>query len=404
MKRKWCLALCALMAGTAVAAASGATGFTWTESPVVVASGDQFDSSISGPYVTYTDTSAGSADVGYVDLRDGSVHVVANAAWPVDEQLADVSGNLIAYTGSTGGPADVFLYDIATAVTTRITSDPFDQINPSVSGQLVAYEDYSSGRGHICEYTFGSAATSCLGGPDEQAGPSASGTNVAYIDQQTGDIGVWDTGAGTTRIVSVGWSGVPDLEGSHVVFPASAPGGSDIVVANLAGGRTTLPLPGDQVNPHISGDWVAFENLSSGVFHINLWNYVTGELEQPNVSPASQSLVDISGHRVVYTDNRNGNLDIYSFEFVPPESADGQIGGLIGDVKALGLPKGTQTSLLAKLDDAQAALKVGNTAAACSDLGSFISETSAQSGKKIAASDASALIAKAQQIEASIPC
>jgi hypothetical protein len=89
---------------------------------------------------------------------------------------------------------------------------------------------------------------------------------------------------------------------------------------------------------------------------------------------------------------------------VPPESADGQIGGLIGDVKALGLPKGTETSLLAKLDDAQAALKVGNTAAACSDLGSFISETRAQSGKKIAASDASALIAKAQQIEASIPC
>ena len=56
------------------------------------------------------------------------------------------------------------------------------------------------------------------------------------------------------------------------------------------------------------------------------------------------------------------------------------------------------------LDDAQAALKAGNTAAACSDLASFISETNAQSGKKIAASDASALIAKAQQIEASIPC
>ena len=71
----------------------------------------------------------------------------------------------------------------------------------------------------------------------------------------------------------------------------------------------------------------------------------------------------------------------------------------IGDVKGLALPKGTQTSLLAKLDDAQAALKVGNTAAACSDLGSFISETSAQSGKKIAASDAViAVTNKAMQV------
>jgi len=36
--------------------------------------------------------------------------------------------------------------------------------------------------------------------------------------------------------------------------------------------------------------------------------------------------------------------------------------------------------------------------------GELISETNAQSGKKIAASDASSLISKAQQIEATIPC
>jgi len=405
MRIRCFVALCVVAAIAAAPSASGATGFTWTESVVTVASGDQFDPSIGPPYVTYTDTSGGTADVRYWDMTTGMSHPVA--AGPGDQQLSDVFGSLVVYSGSgDGGPADIFSYDITTGNTTQLTASATDQINPAVSSQLVVYEDYSSGLADICRYSLLDSTTACLSKPGDQVLPAVTLASVVYIDFAAGSsVVLWNTTSGATQTLDTGAASPPDIDGSHVVYSLSASGGNNVATYDLASNtRKVLTLPGDQVNPHISGDWVSFEDLVSGVSHLGLWNYVTGEVEHPNVSPNAQFLSDISGHRVVYTDNRNGNLDVYMLEFAEPVSLDGQIGGLIGDVQALGLPKGTQTSLLAKLSDAQAALKIGNTAAACSDLASFISETSAQSGKKIAASDAPALIAKAQQIEASIPC
>src|SRR2546425_3507082 len=92
------VALCAFAAIAAAPSASGATGFTWTESVVTVAGGDQFDPSIWGPTITYTDTSAGSADVRYYDTTIGMSYPVA--AGPGDQQLSDVFGYLVAYTSS----------------------------------------------------------------------------------------------------------------------------------------------------------------------------------------------------------------------------------------------------------------------------------------------------------------
>ena len=408
MRIRCFVALCVVAAIAAAPSASGATGFTWTESPVAVASGDQFDPSAGSTTITYTDTSGGNADVRYYDVVDGTTHVVAGG--PGDQQLSDVHdggyGPLVVYTSSNGGPADIFSYEIVTGTTAQLTSAPADQINPAVSSQLVVYEDYSSGSSDICRYSLLDSTTFCLGKPGDQVSPAVTFARVVYIDVASGSsVVLWDTASGTTRTLDAGPAVSPDIDGTHVVYTLGTGSPLDVATYDLASGtRKVLALPGDQVNPHISGDWISFEDQVSGVSHLGLWNYVTGEVEHPNVGPSSQSLSDIIGNRVVYTDNRNGNLDVFMLEFVPPVSVDGQIGGLIGDVQALGLPKGTQTSLLAKLSDAQAELKVGNTAAACSDLGSFISETSAQSGKKIAASDAAALIAKAQQIEASIPC
>src|SRR5437879_7853423 len=125
-------ALCVFAAIAAAPSASGATGFTWTESVVTVAGGDQLDPAISGPTITYTDWSAGSTDVRYYDTTTGMGHPVASG--PGEQQLSDVNdggGNgLVVYTGSTGGPGDVFSYELATGTTAQLTSSPSDQLNP----------------------------------------------------------------------------------------------------------------------------------------------------------------------------------------------------------------------------------------------------------------------------------
>lgn len=75
-----------------------------------------------------------------------------------------------------------------------------------------------------------------------------------------------------------------------------------------------------------------------------------------------------------------------------------QIQNLINQVESLGLPKGQENSLEAKLRSALASVQRGNENSASGQLGAFINEVQAQRGKKIPSADADALIASAQQI------
>ncbi len=84
--------------------------------------------------------------------------------------------------------------------------------------------------------------------------------------------------------------------------------------------------------------------------------------------------------------------------------AQAQISALINTVNSFQLPKGLQTSLDAKLQDALSAVNAGNTATACSDLTDFISEVHAQSGKKLTLAQADQLIAAATQIQVVLGC
>ena len=61
-------------------------------------------------------------------------------------------------------------------------------------------------------------------------------------------------------------------------------------------------------------------------------------------------------------------------------------------------------SLDAKLQQILANINSGNFSGACTNLAAFISEVQAQSGKKISASDATALIQAAETIKAAIGC
>jgi hypothetical protein len=81
------------------------------------------------------------------------------------------------------------------------------------------------------------------------------------------------------------------------------------------------------------------------------------------------------------------------------------IADLIASVKALKLDKGTENSLLQKLNNAQKNVTNGKTATACGQLADFISQVTALKGKKIIpASAADNLIKEAQEVRSSLGC
>ena len=132
----------------------------------------------------------------------------------------------------------------------------------------------------------------------------------------------WATGV-TTQITDTSATNErnPDVDGTTIVYQGDRTGDSDIYLYDLATGTEQhLALAGDQANPHVSGEFVSMDDLSGGIYHIRLWHYPTGAVFDVTGGTAGQYLNDIDGNRVVYTDDRNGDLEIYMVTFQVTQS------------------------------------------------------------------------------------
>jgi beta propeller repeat protein len=99
----------------------------------------------------------------------------------------------------------------------------------------------------------------------------------------------------------------------------------DVYYYRISTGQTVAVTQGGyfERNPTVSGDFIGFESYADGNSHIWVYSISLGVAKQLTTNPANQYLHDISGNRVVYTDDRIGNLDIYlsTFSFGTPDIA-----------------------------------------------------------------------------------
>lgn len=123
-------------------------------------------------------------------------------------------------------------------------------------------------------------------------------------------------------------------------------------------------------------------------------------------APASGSLFPAGSTLVTCTAaDAFGNTASASFTVVViNDAAVGAINALSAQVTALNLHAGTSSSLLSKLDATLAAISASDLNGACGSLGAFINAVEAQSGKKIMATDAPALIDAANLIRTQLGC
>ena len=125
----------------------------------------------------------------------------------------------------------------------------------------------------------------------------------------------------------------------------------------------------------------------------------TGGLIGTDIDPSGDPAVGAT----VVMDFANSGFDLnLSANLVTPTPTT--IADLIESVEGLDLPSGIENSLLKKLTNAQMNLDADDSAGACDKLASFIAAVQAQSGKKIDADDADALIEQAEAVRDSIPC
>src|SRR5262249_31655169 len=132
-----------------------------------------------------------------------------------------------------------------------------------------------------------------------QSEPAVSGTNVVYVDDAEKSIRLLDGISLNEITLYAGPALAPAIDGNYVAWADLSGADPDIVVRDLTtGGDTRLTLPGAQLNPKISGEFVAFEDQSSGLSHIGLWHWPGGELLYVGPTGSRQNLHGISGNRV----------------------------------------------------------------------------------------------------------
>jgi beta propeller repeat protein len=299
---------------------------------IVVAPGDQTGPAIDGPYVVYADRSGPDWDVLLFDLVRSEVTPIASG--PGDQSSPDVFRSAIAYRV----PGGVAVHSISTHGVLRAIADPRVAGGPATSDAVVAW-DRTTEDGSGLDVAFARlappAGDGVLGGPGDQHAAAVFGDWVGLVDDADGGaVRLVSSATGEVRAVCAGRATGVAMDGPRdgprvVVAREATAGDADIEVYDRPGVLlAALRVPGTQRNPHVSGDWVAFEDVATGHSQVVLWNLATGEAFVPHPSASDQILNDVSAEagasvRVVFADDAHGDLDLALFTLPLPVADDG---------------------------------------------------------------------------------
>ncbi len=246
------------------------------------------------------------------------------------------------------GPATpvVQVYDLSTGTAQPLPATSGSQVNPGIDGALVAYEYTPAGSGTddiwATDLTTGQTFPITSDG-DMESGPEVSGQKIVFARRLAGhtdnDIILYDVASGTETVVAgtAADETDPAIDGNRIVYDAIPAGRTDrdVYIYDLTTGATThLDLPGNQFDPRVSGDVVAFDDDSTGSYNVMLYYVPTGYTYPVTTDSNTDYLNDIDGGNLVYTSDRSGNPDIWLFKFtvnVPQTGGTGGTGGSCGD-------------------------------------------------------------------------
>ena len=392
---------------------------------VTTAIGDQGDAHLDCSLASYTTDEAGGLQVKYHDFNTKLDRPVpANGV----ATLSDVSAGRIAFTETSTSGSYVVVFDTSTQTSKPIADvSAGKESNPSIGGDLVAFEDRSySTNPNLSEIALNELGTAYYARLtsdsmfDKNAEVSPDGNVVVWEKCQPTGLGcdIYSSikqGPGlylTQPLTGAGEDRGPVTNGKIVAYISDKSGENDIYFQPVGGGtEVPVPIPGDQRNLAISGDLIAFESQvtvdAETEYDILVYDVHTAKLYQVTNTAVDDVLNDIStcngAGRIVYSAPQSG-YDVISFTFQIPSSPEDDINALIQLLQSYRLPKGIESRLLPKLQDALKAVQNGDTASACSSLTSFIRTYQALPGKRLTATQLSQLTSATDKIKSEIGC
>lgn len=295
---------------------------------------------LSGAGVVWTNFDGTQFDIYYQDVSvAGSTPSNLTASLPGDQFLEDIDRGSVVFTNTSPGAAssDILMIDAATRTTTNIASGgtSVNFAHPAISSAWIVFErittqydidlvDRTTNSSPGFQVTFDAAA---------QRLPRVSGNVVVYEDYSADPnvasvdaciIGA--SGCNTFLVAAVGRQ--PDIDGDDMVYVGKdAAGGDQIFLASVSGAFATRALttaPSAKSQPRVSGNRVVWSDQRSGDYDLYVYD-LTAKSEAKLLGQAGvdETLGDIDADRVVYQTSAGG-VFVFTFAGAPPsELPDG---------------------------------------------------------------------------------
>ena len=302
-----------------------------------------------------------------------------------------LSGDQVAFTRNDA----VHVLDLTTGNTILVPPSGGSQDRGDVSGDLIVWDDYLLSRPGYKLFLYDvstEALRPIVEGTHAQLRPRVFGGRVVWEDGRytTGsayDIFMLDIPTWTETPITVGpgrqWNA--HISGDVVAWQSGGATSVDIHAYDVG---TGVPYP---VSTHpasqwlgagepISGTRIVYTDDRNGNDDVFMYDLATETETQITNHPADQNQASIFGNYIVYSDNQNGNWDIYQVEISSAsfEVLDALIDGFVatGAISDTGIAE----ALRALSDQAASALERGSTQAAIRTLGAFLRLVDGQTG------------------------
>jgi beta propeller repeat protein len=317
--------------GLVLSARAGAQG-TITRLSTGSVQDQQNSPAISGANVVWTDATSGASgsnfDIFLFKLGSGIPPVNLTNTPAEQEFLPDIDGDNIVWTHTAPGiPGDVVVYNIATAAISTVASSTstvhFEQ--PAIHGRYITFLRITSSQidVELFDNLLGVPLGPVTNDAAAQGRPRVGDDIVVYEDYNSGkaDIFGWRISTnGPPFAIARGPNAQtqPDIDGNTVVWVENVGAGNDQIFEYDLVSATTRQLTSvasNKILPRISGHrvvWTDDRNGNLDIFALDL----NTRTEEPLVTgPGDQFLADIDGDRVVYTDNASGFEQVFMFTF-----------------------------------------------------------------------------------------